>query len=153
MVRANLDGMRCWINTVSLDHVLLGVEGGFTQAGHGKSTGLRRLARGDRIAFYSPRTSYPDGDRLQQLTAIGTIDDDEAVQHGGDGGMHSVGDPVHPWRRVVRFATDVHAVDIRGLLPELSFITDERRWGYPFRRGLFEVPCADLDVIEHAMRA
>lgn len=145
--------MRCWINTVSLDHVRLGVEGGFTQAGHGKGTGLRRLERGDRIAFYSPRTAYPDGESLQQLTALGTIDDDEAVQHGvRDDEAPSMGDAVHPWRRAVRFDADVHAADIRPLLPELSFITDERRWGYPFRRGLFEVPCADLDVIERAMR-
>ena len=48
-----------WINTVSRDHVLIGVNGGFTQANHGRSTVLRRLARGDLVAFYSPRTRYP----------------------------------------------------------------------------------------------
>jgi hypothetical protein len=47
--------MRYWINTVSRDHVQTGVEGGFTQADHGKRTRLKRLERGDRIVFYSPR--------------------------------------------------------------------------------------------------
>jgi hypothetical protein len=32
--------MRYWINTVSLEHVERGVEGGFTQADHGKNTRL-----------------------------------------------------------------------------------------------------------------
>ena len=51
----------CWINTVSLDHVEGGVAGGFTQADHGKPDRLRRLSRGDRIAFYSPWTKMRSG--------------------------------------------------------------------------------------------
>ena len=38
---------RYWINTISLDHVELGVIGGFTQADHGRNTRLRRLERAD----------------------------------------------------------------------------------------------------------
>src|SRR5438132_735146 len=44
-----LPTMRYWINTVSRAHVLTGVGGGFTQANHGRATGLRRLAFGDLI--------------------------------------------------------------------------------------------------------
>ena len=59
---------RYWINTVSRDHVQRGMEGapkrarvirGFTQANHGRPTGLRKLQRGDLMVFYSPRTAYP----------------------------------------------------------------------------------------------
>ena len=37
--------MRYWINTVSHDHVKAGMEGGFTQANHGRATNLRRLSK------------------------------------------------------------------------------------------------------------
>ena len=65
-----------WINTISRDHVLIGVNGRFTQATHGRSTALRRLAPGDLVAFYSPRTRYPDGEPLQRFTAISPVADD-----------------------------------------------------------------------------
>jgi hypothetical protein len=35
------------VNTISRDHVRVGVEGGFTQAGHRKASGLGRLSAGD----------------------------------------------------------------------------------------------------------
>ena len=72
--------MTNWINTVSRDHVQRGVRGRFTQANHGKPHALRRMARGDWIVFYSPRTSHPDGDSLQAFTAIGQVVDDEPYQ-------------------------------------------------------------------------
>ena len=43
---------RYWINTMSRDHVMRGVEGGFTQANHGRPTALRKLQRGDVMVFY-----------------------------------------------------------------------------------------------------
>jgi hypothetical protein len=45
--------MRYWVNTVSRDHVRLGARGGFTQAGHGRSTRLSKLVKGDALVFYS----------------------------------------------------------------------------------------------------
>jgi len=48
--------MKFWVNTVSRAHVERGVEGGFTQANHGIASNLKRLARGDRVVFYAPRT-------------------------------------------------------------------------------------------------
>ena len=136
---------RCWINTISLEHVRLGVAGGFTQADHGRPTRLARLRRGDRIAFYSPRTAMRSGAPLQQFTALGTIADDEPYQV-------AMTDDFHPWRRAVDFA-EISPADVRPLLGALSFVTDETRWGLPFRRGLFEVPREDLAVIERAMTA
>ena len=43
-----------WINTVSRDHVQLGLAGGFTMEGHGKNSGLKRLGGGDFLVFGSP---------------------------------------------------------------------------------------------------
>ena len=37
---------------------------------------LRKMARGDWIVFYPPKTAYPDGEPLQALTAIGEVADD-----------------------------------------------------------------------------
>ena len=56
----------------------------------------------------------------------------------------------HPWRLAVTFH-DVTPAPIRPLLPQLSFITDKQRWGYPFRRGLFEIDAADMAVIREAL--
>lgn len=71
---------RFWVNTISLEHVELGVADGFTQADHGRDTRLRKLTAGDGIVFYSPRTAMRAGQPLQQFTAIGTITGDEPYQ-------------------------------------------------------------------------
>jgi hypothetical protein len=137
--------MKHWVNTVSHDHVQIGVKGGFTQAGHGKSAGLKRLAKGDLMVFYSPRTAYPDGDPLQAFTALGRVADEEPYQA-------TMGADFHPWRRRVEFVR-VEAVPIEPLIDALEFIPDKKRWGFPFRRGLFEIGAADFRRIAKAMKA
>jgi len=132
-----------WINTISRDHVRLGVEGGFMQANHGRDTGIRRLGAGDWLAFYSPRTSYPDGDPLQAFTAIGFVLDEEIYQVAMTADFH-------PWRRNMRFLDCVEA-PIREITDGLSFIRDRTYWGMIFRRGLFEAPAVDFKIIADAM--
>lgn len=136
---------RSWINVVSRDHVEAGVAGGFTQADHGKDNRLRRLRRGDRIAFYSAWTKMRSGQPLQQLTALGTVTGDEPSQV-------ELTPHLRPWRLPVAFES-VTPVDIHLLLPRLSFVTDLEHWGLAFRRGLFEVPASDMDLIAAALRA
>jgi GrpB-like predicted nucleotidyltransferase (UPF0157 family) len=136
---------KSWMNTISRDHVRLGVEGGFTQAGHGKASGLKRLSAGDWIVFYSPKTSLRDGEPLQAFTAIGRVADDELYQVEMAPGFV-------PWRRNVEFLGCKEA-PIKPLTGELSFIKDKQRWGYVFRFGLFEIPARDFDLIRRAMDA
>jgi len=62
-----------WVGVVSLDHVALGVAGGFVQLNHGKAGPLERMQPGDGFVFYSPKSAYPDGDTLQAFTAIGRV--------------------------------------------------------------------------------
>ena len=88
--------MTNWINTVSRDHVERGVRGRFTQANHGKPHMLSKMARGDWIVFYSPKTVYPDGEPLQAFTAIGQVADDEPYQA-------EMSPDFQPWRRNVDF--------------------------------------------------
>lgn len=137
--------MRAWINTVSLEHVQRGVEGGFTQADHGRATHIRRLARGDLVVFYSPRTHMGAGDAMQQFTAIGRVVDDAPYQV-------EMTPTFHPWRRRLAFLP-CQPAPIQPLIPDLSFIQDKQRWGFPFRRGLFEIPVEDFQRIAAAMQA
>jgi hypothetical protein len=137
--------MAYWINTVSRDHVQIGMAGGFTQANHGKSTNLKRLSKGDLIAFYSSRTSLQNGEPVQQFTALARVIDDAPYQV-------EMRPDFHPWRRRVE-PLSCRETAIRPLLEQLSFIQDKQRWGYPFRLGLFAIPAADFAVITAAMGA
>lgn len=120
-----------------------GVAGGFTQANHGKSTTLKRLKKGDWIVFYSPKTSYQDGEPLQAFTAIGQVKDEELYQ------VEMTPDFV-PWRRNVEFH-DCQEMPIKLLIGDLSFIKDKTHWGYMFRFGMFEIPEPDYQLIQRAM--
>lgn len=136
--------MKYWINTVSRDHVEAGIQGGFTQADHGKSTRLKRLTKGDLIAFYSPRTAYRNGAPLQSFTAIGKVVDDVPFQV-------EMTPHFHPWRRRLDFLK-AEQTPIRPLIDCLDFITNKKQWGYPFRRGLFSVSPEDFRRIADAMK-
>ena len=132
-----------WVSTISRDHVRASVEGGFTQAGHGRASGLKRLKADDWLVFYSPKTSLRDGEPLRAFTAIGRIVDEQLYQVEQAPGFT-------PWRRNVEFVRGIEA-PIRPLIDQLSFIKDKRRWGYMFRFGLFKIPREDFAVISRAM--
>jgi EVE domain len=137
--------MKYWINTISREHVQIGRQGGFTQADHGKKTRLSRLAKGDRIVFYSPRTAFRGGEALQRFTAVCEVADETPYQVEVSAGFR-------PWRRRVTFFACDEA-PIAPLIGELSFIANKERWGFPFRRGLFEIGEADFETIVRAMGA
>lgn len=71
-----------WVIVASRDHARRGLDGGFVMANHGKRGPLARMAVGDRVMVYSPKTSFPDGEPLKAVTIIGTItgDDPEASE-------------------------------------------------------------------------
>ncbi len=136
--------MKCWINTVSRDHVLLGKKGGFIQAGHGKASTLKKLSKGDDVIYYSSRTSLKNGEPLQRFTAICRIKDDLIYQVETKLSFC-------PYRRDAIYF-DVTEVEIRPLIPCLSFIKNKQSWGYMFRVGLFAIPKPDFDLIAKQMK-
>ncbi len=136
--------MKYWINTISRDHVVRGVAGGFTQANHGKPHMLKRLTTGDWIVFYSPKTNYRDGEPLQAFTAIGQVKDEDLYQVEMSPGFV-------PWRRNVDFKPCTET-PIKPMIEELSFIKDKTHWGYMFRFGMFEIPETDFKQIQAAMQ-
>ncbi len=133
-----------WVSTISRDHVLLSVEGGFTQAGHGKFSALKRLKTDDWLVYYSPKTGLRDGEPVQAFTGMGRVADEELYQVEQAPGFT-------PWRRNIEFVKSIEA-PIRPLIDQLSFIKDKRRWGNMFRFGLFEIPQEDFAVISRAMK-
>jgi hypothetical protein len=135
--------VKYWINTVSREHVFIGVQGGFTQADHGRQPRLTRPGKGDLLVFYSPRTALRAGEPLQCFTAIGRITDDAPYKT-------TVSASFQPWRRRMVFFPSTPA-PILLLVPELEFIKDKKRWGFPFRRGLFEISAGDFERIARAM--
>ena len=134
---------RYWVNTVSRDHVQAAVEGGFTQADHGKNTRLKRLNKGDLLVFYSPKTKLKGGRPLQAFTALGEVIGTEPYQ------VEMTSD-FHPWRLKMDFKKG-NEIPVRPVLNDLEFIKDKEKWGLPFRRGLFEINQADFEVIAKAM--
>jgi hypothetical protein len=58
----------------------------------------------------------------------------------------------HPWRRLVEPIPSTEA-PIAPLIEELTFIRDKRRWGFVFRRGMFEIGEDDFSRIARAMNA
>jgi hypothetical protein len=135
--------MNYWINTVSRDHAMTGLAAGFTQANHGRPHNLRRMQRNDLVVIYSPKTKIHDGESLQCFTALGRVLDDEPYQI-------EMRPDFHPFRRKVTFF-DCHAAPIRPLINNLDFIVDKKRWGFPFRKGLFTIGRSDFMKIAKAM--
>ncbi|NHF71852.1 EVE domain-containing protein [Paracoccus xiamenensis] len=133
--------MRYWVGTVSREHVLIGVAGGFAMINHGKLTPLQRLSPGDGLVYYSPRTAYPDGAPLKAFTAIGLVRDKDpypAMMPTGQTGF----------RRDIDWMTATET-PIQPLSEGLEFTRGN--WGMLARRGLFEISGVDFQTIRAAM--
>ena len=134
---------RFWIAVASREHVMRGVTGGFCQVCHGKPGPLKRMTEGDWIIYYSPTELFGEKSPCRRFTAIGKID-------AGEPYTFAMSNDFIPWRRNVIFSSS-HEVAIEPLLDKLSFIHDKQRWGFPFRRGCFEIPKTDFSLIAKTM--
>ena len=135
--------MRGWLGVVSRSHVRRGVAGGFIQLCHGKVDPLRRMAEGDHLVLYSPRTEMQGGEPLQAFTAYGLVGAPDLVQV-------TMAPDFHPFRRSVRFL-EAREAPIRPLLESLSFSRGNPGWGMVLRRGQVPLTAEDLALIGAAM--
>lgn len=131
---------RFWIGTVSREHVLRGVAGGFAMLNHGKLAPLGRLSPGDWLIYYSPRTAM-DGAPLKAFTAIGRIADRPPYQAEMAPGITG-------YRRDVVWENATET-PIEGLSDRLEFTRGN--WGMLARRGLFEITEPDFQTIRPIM--
>lgn len=134
-----------WMLVASKDHVIRGVEGGFAQACHGKSSPLKRTKIDDGIIYYSPKLEFGMNMICQEFTAIGFVSGEDVYQQ-------DMGNGFIPYRRNISYVTSC-SVPIKGLIQQLDFIADKRSWGYKFRFGAFEISKADFYTIAHEMKA
>lgn len=118
---------------------MLGVNGGFAMANHGKRAGLARMHAGDRIIYYSPKVAFGGTEPLHAFTALGTVADDAIVQ------VEMYPD-FKPFRRNVRYEY-TGGIRIEPLVMDLTFILNKKSWGAVFRYGLHEIPEKDFLVI------
>ncbi len=136
---------RAWVVTASADHAERGRQEGIVQACHGRASPLRRMAPGDGVVIYSPRSAFAGGAPLQAFTAIGHVRDARLWQHDMEGGFT-------PWRRAVVWAGAVPA-PIHPLLDRLDLTRGLPSWGIAFRFGLCALGPADFALIAGQMTA
>lgn len=134
---------RCWIGVASHEHVQRGVKDKFAQVCHGKIGTLKYMSEGDWLIYYSPTCSFGGKDICRRFTAIGTVDQGEPY-------TFEMSKDFIPWRRNVTFLK-AKEVPIEPLLEKLTFIKDKKKWGFPFRRGSFEIPRKDFELIAKGM--
>lgn len=137
-----------WIAVANAEHARRGCavpQHGFMQVCHGKCAPLKRVAPGDRVAYYAPTITMGGKDKLQSFVSIGVVQAGEPYAFDMGGGFV-------PYRRDVRYVPAQEA-PISPLLERFEFVEDRARWGYKFRFGLFRVSDADMARIAHAMSA
>jgi hypothetical protein len=135
--------MKYWVGVVSLEHIKIGVEGGFCQFNHGKRAPLDRMASGDFFVIYSPKEAMREGEPIQAFTAIGEVLPNHVYQVDYRG--------FKPFRRDARYFASSH-VPIRPLLEKLMFTKGrETSWGQVLRRGFFGISEEDFELIATSM--
>ncbi len=132
-----------WIVVASKEHVQCGIQGGFAQACHGKSSPLQRMKPDDWIIYYSSKVEFGKPEKCQRFTAIGQVRDNQVYQA-------DMGNGFTPFRRNVEFLAG-EETPILPLIPQLSFIKDKQKWGALFRFGLLEIPAEDFKLIAARM--
>lgn len=134
--------MKYWIIVVSKDHVEKGIDKNFVQASHGKLVPLKRMAKGDKILYYSSKLKRNDTskeNKYQKFTALATVTDDQIYQF-------EFSDDFKPFRRNAEYQ-DFNDISIIPLIENLDFIKNKTKWGFYFMSGFFEISEKDFNTI------
>lgn len=135
-----------WIGVAAAEHVEGGIAGGFCMLGHGRHEAVKRLKRGDWLAYYSPRRALdPRSAEVRAFTAIGVVASDEPVER-------QMSPQRTGWSRAVDWL-QASPAPVRPLLPLLSFVKDPVHWGMAFRRSVIKASHDDMALIAKAMDA
>ena len=132
-----------WVGVASKEYVENGVKLGICQFCHGKISPAKRLQKGDFVIYYSSKVSMENSELYQKFTAIGEVIDDVPYQV-------DMGSDFKPYRRNIKYLNACH-VDIKPLIPILSFIKNKTSWGYVFRYGFLEIDQESFEIIATLM--
>jgi hypothetical protein len=136
--------IKYYIICVCLEHAKRGIAWGFIQSNHGKSTNIKKLKTGDAILIYSSKYTFTpentEENKLQAFTALGYVRD-ELLYEGDIGGGFT------PFRRNIDFEKEMNQVPIVPLLPDLEFVKDIKKWGYPLMYWFLEISKHDFELI------
>ncbi len=134
---------RYWIITASKEHVKKGVQGGFAQACHGKSSPLKKMNKGDYVIYYSSKEYFDKTEKCQEFTAIGKVKSNDIYQF-------QMTPEFCPFRKDIDFM-ESKDISILPLIDELDFIPNKQKWGYPFRWGALKINEHDFKLISNLM--
>jgi hypothetical protein len=132
-----------WIASISKDHSIRAVKGGFIQICHGKESPLKRMKAGDCLLIYSSKITMEGNEKCQAFTAVGNVIDDVVYQF-------QMTETFKPFRRNIEFLNS-EPISIIPIIECLEFIADKKYWGYPFRFGFFEINENDFNFITSKM--
>ena len=132
-----------WVGVASKEHVENGVKLGICQFCHSKISPAKRLQKGDFVIYYSSKVSMESNELYQKFTAIGEVIDDVPYQV-------DMGSDFKPYRRNIKYLNACD-VDIKPLIPILSFIKNKTSWGYVFRYGFLEIAQESFEIIATLM--
>ena len=133
-----------WIGVAHARQVGIIREKALVAFSRGQKAPVARMAKGDRVAYYAPRTDF-EGDPVQAFVALATVTDAAPFEA-------PLVDEATAWVRAARYRK-VREAPVKPMLDELSFVTNPRHWGMAFRRSHFEVTEADFARIARAMGA
>lgn len=134
--------MASFVGVAHRKQVLIARDAGVVAFSHGRPAPVRRLAPGDKVVYYAPRSDF-DGEPVQAFVAHAEVTGPAPYEKRWR-------DDFTAWVRDARYDT-VDAVPVRPLLDRLSFVKDSRHWGISFRRGQFEIGDADYALIARAL--
>lgn len=134
-----------WIGVVHRKQAAAARAAGLCAFSHGKEAPVKKLTAGDGLIFYAPKTDF-DGEAVNAFVELAEVTGTTHRQQVFPGTDFTA------WVRDASYS-DTNEVPIRPMLEDLSFITNPRYWGMAFRRGLFEIPKVDFDLIQKAMLA
>jgi predicted RNA-binding protein len=132
-----------WVNVLPKDIVQQCKQGHFIQSANGKEVSLKRMGKGDKVLFYSPKDTAM-GQKCQSFTSVGTIVDDKMYQADLAQGNK-------PYRRDIIFEK-AKDVSIIPLIQQLEFIRSKSRWGEMFRLDLIQINADDFRFVSTLMQ-
>ncbi|MBC2323233.1 EVE domain-containing protein [Listeria booriae] len=129
-----------WIGVASLNHVMGGVEGGFSQLCHGKEAPLKRMKPGDWLVYYSPKRELGSEEKCQCFTAIGRV-------KGSDIYPFAMTETFIPYRKDVDFFLNAKEVPLHAI----SKLDAWQKYRSSLRYGHFEIDKAFFLVLAEKM--